>query len=738
MTIKKLLFTFTLIITIGFTTQAKALTFAEYIYNNVKANNISSVKKFLNRGYNIDAPGPNGQTALCIALSKNDFATYKKIKELGANTSHHCTKKYSDKTSDKQINTPPKKTPEQTKVTSPSLNSSSIGVGLLVAGGAALALSGGGGGGGGSSSNDNNEETEPEEPPFTCPENYGLLNGECVPINTSTKCLEGEEKVNGKCQKITCKEGYHLVGNSCLKDEEKSDNVEDIDDNIHAPTTNINIENIDTNKDVFGVLSTTNEVYNLFSAYIHPDDYKEINILNKGYGRVIALYGESKTMNSFVDGFRDKSKDEINTKPNGTGKINITNHGTGSVYGVYSRILDAQNQYEAANAYAADEATATGIINIYNDGGSATYGVFSDDRAYNNASRGKASSYGEINIKANGDITGIGAYMAIMNSHSHQFDAGKYAKGNINIESFGNGNIYGVHVQKDIKETVNDHIEQWFAINAAGTYNDDVEGNINIKNSGNGNVYGMYGGQQLYNALFYGAHNGPSISNIVGNINIFNKGKGEVYGMYMPEADAIGKIANISFEGNKREDGTQTSVKSTINIVNLGKGSATGLRGGQFNHIENSGEININSLNKGTVYGIYGERHTNIQNSGLLNLQRQDYTDPKTNTTYTTKGKQQGTIYGIYAQGQADVENSGIINISNASDATGVYLEEGAFLNNMGTITLADNKNARGIYAKEKASVSNSGNINITNSSKGEGIYLEKEASLDNSGTITI
>ena len=80
MTIKKLLL---IILTTSFcllnTQKANALSFAEFIYNNAKINNLNSIKHYLNKGYNIDAPDSNGYTALCHALELKDFTTYKRI-----------------------------------------------------------------------------------------------------------------------------------------------------------------------------------------------------------------------------------------------------------------------------------------------------------------------------------------------------------------------------------------------------------------------------------------------------------------------------------------------------------------------------------------------------------------------------------------------------------------------------------------------------------------------------------
>lgn len=724
MTIKRFyIYIISFFIGITIASNANAMTFAEFVYIQAKNNNLSTIKTYLSKGYPIDATDTDGNTALCYAIEYKDFNAYKNIKSLGASTNHPCTQRTTKETTDnfEERYDVVNKTNAQNSFITQDKTTLYTGAGIVAAGALAVALSSGGG-----SSGDKKQSTPekpsdptdriPEKEEIICPEGQGAYNGKCVPINPNTGCLEGEKLVNGVCEKITCEEGYHLVGNSCLPDQGQSDNLTEID-GFYFPLDDVLIEN-NKDEDVFGIYSNGSEVYNLFSAYARPNDYQEIDITNIGHGRVIGMYGEGHATNSYVDGLRLEG--EINPKDDGTGYIRIRNYGSGNVYGLYSKIIDAQNSWEAANSYGADLATARGTIDIKNYGQGSTYGIWGDDRAYNAIARTGGKSYGDINIEANGNITGVGGYMGVFNATSHQMIPGREVIANINIKSTGNGDIYGIQVDKDTKELDNpDGPQQWFAMNAASDGGDYVEGNVNIKNFGNGNVYGMYGGQQLYNGMYYGGMNeqGLPYGKAVANINIENHGNGNIYGMYMPEADVNGMIINIDIEGFENGAIGQTGVTSTINLVNTGDGVTTGMRGGQYNRIQNTGTININNLGNGTAIGIYGESNSRIENDGKINIFRQEYTDAETNITYTPDTAIGGTAYGIYAETGASITNNGEITITNANNGHGIYLEHGASLENNGTITFNGNNEAPttggviDIYGNRELSSANLNNI---------------------------
>ncbi len=554
-------------------------------------------------------------------------------------------------------------------------------------------------------------------PGRTCPDGETLVDGACVPIECPagthlvgnacvSSCPTGETWDGTSCQPIQCPDGSQLIGNECVADDACPTGQKMVDgvcvpiecpDNTHLEGNHCvadgDIDKDNNNDDdLYGIYSTDEDVFNLYSSPKLPDDQATILLTNKGNGNVYGMYGFGDMFNSYVVG---KVDDAVNPKDPGTGNIFITDEGNGKVYGIYSKIADITQYKEAMNSSAWNEGTAYGVIDIAHTGGGASYGVFGDVRAYNAYGAFGGNSYGYITIRGDGDIYGISGYVAATNAVSPWF--AHEVKGNIDLFSEGNGNVYGMMVSKDNipgAGTGGGNIASWFAFNAYSSGGDDVEGTINIRNTGNGNVYGMYGGQQLFNAMAYGGVDemtGKPNGAAKGVIKIANYGNGDIYGMYMPEADTSGIIANVNENGSE----------SVVSLVNTGSGVATGLRGGQGTNIINSGEININNLGTGTAVGIYGESNTVITNSGKINIYRESYTDKEDGTVHNPNGTNGGTAYGIYAESGARINNSGEIIVTNAAQGTGIYLERGAMLENTGVISF--NGTAGGIVSNGSA-----------------------------------
>jgi len=490
--------------------------------------------------------------------------------------------------------------------------------------------------------------------PIVCPEGQHLEGDVCV-SDVPPECPTGQRKVGDECVAIICPQNTHLVGNYCVAD-------------------GIDIENFGDN-DLQGIYSDKEQIFNLFSSPKYPDDEASIVLNNHGNGNVYGMYGyggESETFNAYVIG--KDNNGNVNKKPTGVGSILINDNGSGTVYGMYSHISDITQYKEAINATGWSEGTATGNIDINHIGGGATYGILGDVRAYNVMLAHMGKAYGNINITGDGDIYGISGYVAATNVVNYWF--GDYGEGNIILNQIGNGDVYGMMINKDDVPGAGGTGQSWFAFNAYVGLGGSALGVIDIHNYGDGNAYGMYGGQQLYNAKSFSGvdEEGNPTGHPTGRINILNAGNGDAYGMYLPDADDKGIIENLSDNG----------ADSVIHIVNVGSGTATGLRGGEETTILNTGEININNIGNGTAIGIYGDKNSKITNRGLINIYRSEYKD--NNKVYVPTSEIGGTAYGIYARSGATVENSGDIEISGAADGLGIYLESGATLKNSGRV----------------------------------------------------
>ncbi|MBQ2886177.1 MAG: hypothetical protein IJE43_20855, partial [Alphaproteobacteria bacterium] len=139
------------LLSISVVNSANAMYFSDFVYQSARRGASSSIVKFLEQGYDIDAVNPNGKTALCLAIDSNDFASYNKIRNLGADDEPKCLK-HVDKKRAKYFADRYEKMSAIVEKEVVSSGKSGINyktTGLVVAGAAtaALLLSSGGGGG---------------------------------------------------------------------------------------------------------------------------------------------------------------------------------------------------------------------------------------------------------------------------------------------------------------------------------------------------------------------------------------------------------------------------------------------------------------------------------------------------------------------------------------------------------------------------------------------------------------
>ncbi|MCM1322751.1 MAG: autotransporter domain-containing protein [Acetobacter sp.] len=674
------------------------VSFADFAFEKVKNNRVELVKSLIDKGYSIDAVNSEGLTALCQSVQAKDYETYRRLRRLGASAEHKCMQKQDTKIVNKfALQYSPEITVSKASVLQEKSQNLEKYEKLIL--GTVLAAAAVGTGVVAIEQNDD-DDTQIK----ACDEGFLLVGNECIP-NTAPPCREGFELVDGKCQFISCPDGYILEGNDCVSicsDDQvwngnacvspqqcpagqRWDGTQCVvivcPENTHlvgdtcVADGNLNFTYVGDDN-LYGVNSEDEDVYNLYSVPSKPKDEATITLSNKGNGNAYGVYGISNVTNSFAVGEVD---DVVNTGKN-IGNISITSEGRGSTYGLYSKIEDIKQYKEAINARSINSGIALGNINITHRGGGDAYGVFGDVRAYNAFAAYGGKSFGNITIRGDGDIYGISGYVAATNAVSPFF--GSRVLGNIDLYQYGNRDVYGMMVNKaDIPGAGagDGNTASWFAFNAYASGGDIVEGNLNIRNMGDGNAYGMYGGRELYNAMSYGGRDettGEPNGIARGQINILNVGNGNSYGMYLPEADAKGLIANINSNGSE----------SVINMVNVGSGTATGMRGGAETTILNSGKIDINNLGSGTAIGIYGEKNSRIENSGSINIHRDTYTDTESNEVYSPTSVSGGTAYGIYAESGANVINRGEITITGAKAGEGIHLEDGATLVNRGTV----------------------------------------------------
>ena len=61
------------------------------MYYLASQGKIGILREAVNRGLNIDATNPNGDTGLCIAIKRKNYVAYNSFRMSGANPRHACT-----------------------------------------------------------------------------------------------------------------------------------------------------------------------------------------------------------------------------------------------------------------------------------------------------------------------------------------------------------------------------------------------------------------------------------------------------------------------------------------------------------------------------------------------------------------------------------------------------------------------------------------------------------------------
>ena len=452
-----------------------------------------------------------------------------------------------------------------------------------------------------------------------------------------------------------------------------------------------------------------------------------------------------------------------------TGLIEVTQRGTGSVYGMRATVTDPQmgddddeddfDNFDLINSATDSAYVSTGIIRVNNfsDGDGEVFGMCSYTRdiytvnATYDEDEASEDTYAEGLIEINSttgnkNIYGISSGMEATNAEGDDLGL---SSGTININNQGNGDVYGIKAYDA-------------AYNTDATDNSAAEGVININNTGNGNVYGLYSIRSyMFNAMA-GHERAPwkqkDSATARALININNTGNGDVYGMKgVFEDDENKKVINAQAYYNSTASGR-------IRISNNGSGTAFGMYGtsvynafadGDFGDLpQATGTINIINSGDGTAVGMYGHQVYNIGGN-----------DIETSTIEMVNIGNQ-TAIGIYAE-NGEVINYGDIKIHNLGDGTaiGIYadgtsvdndgnitIDRSSYVDNMGTV--GEDKDggdvtysaqnqvsglAIGIYGTANSLINNSGRgvITINGASEAYGIYSEG-GRVNNSGTIII
>lgn len=458
---------------------------AKHLYNFAKNQNeqmLSRYRRWINMADN------GGNTALCIALQKDDGKSYYLLKKYGASTNVRCMRQFSE---------------EQTAdvATDSSDDGKFLGMGKLgwgalgvVAIGGGIAAASGGGGGGGS-----NGSTENPSTTLQCVHGYQEKDI-CVCDIGYTGTLCNRLKVGyieDEYGKISCASGYGKNGtDECVKKETsiigkmnngtvriENQNFRDVA-GLYSSTSTINLATQkngfisitnQANGDVFGILGSQNVVNNNAMKSVNGYDVSrtaKIDIYNKGNGNVYGIYAMGNASNVQTDSVAAGR----GIAANGTGKISITNIGNGDVFGIFAH-------GEANNAVQVDDKrSATGSIYISNSGSGVAVGMFAPV-VLNQSNSSKQESSIFVSNHNKGLVTGIYARDLAVNS------------GDITISNSQNGVAIGIYTDNgSVTNSGNVLIDSngGTSIGIYGAKGSSITNTGTITISGGGTAYGIY------------------------------------------------------------------------------------------------------------------------------------------------------------------------------------------------------------------------------------------------------
>lgn len=493
---------------------------AKHLYNFAKNQNeqmLSRYRRWINMADN------GGNTALCIALQKDDGKSYYLLKKYGASTNVRCMRQFSER--------------QTADIATDSSNDGKflgmgkIGWGVLgvsaIGGGIAAASSGGGGG---SSAGVSRKK---EDTLYGSKGNLTELNDA---FNNSVSLN------NDKYRDVTGLASYSYVSlsESIFNNAKGSVSIKNREDgNVEGSgpgNARIDIDKLDTS-----ITSTPNSsISSVGTVYID----------NEGNGEVIGIKGGLDNASSRVINFNNKNfKSTFNAIAEGT--IEIDNKGNGDVYGI--KDFTTYGSSEVKNAYASAgtsynkkvAAGAMGVIKIINEGDGDVYGIYGDKvhnadilaSSVSVSENSRAVASGLIAIGNTGKGNSYGMYGSSVYNKTAMETNGN-VQSNILMLNEGTGNSIGMYGKNTVDNSGNIDMKNYTNGVAIGIYADGAKavnsGNITIEQTSQGTAIGIYGTKR---------------SSIINTGTITISGGGTAYGIYS-EGSSVKNSGTIKINGN--------------------------------------------------------------------------------------------------------------------------------------------------------------------------------------------
>ncbi len=207
-------------------TGAEAYNLAPQSFENFYAvaaeGDLQGLKNMQRRGLNMDATNQNGDTAVCVAVKKQDYLAYKTLIRAGAKSHPACLEKIPEYAHKSFLANYNQKYAAPETPTNWTKNSTALVIGGGIAAGVVALVGVGGGGSGGGHSDEVHDAKACDLNPcapgcyqntvcaagFECTQYESKCNLGCIKCEQKPECLNARECAPGCYVDLTCQEGY--------------------------------------------------------------------------------------------------------------------------------------------------------------------------------------------------------------------------------------------------------------------------------------------------------------------------------------------------------------------------------------------------------------------------------------------------------------------------------------------------------------------------------------------------
>ena len=194
----------------------------ENFYAVAAEGDLQGLKNMQRRGLNMDATNQNGDTAVCVAVKKQDYLAYKTLIRAGAKSHPACLEKIPEYAHKSFLANYNQKYAAPETPTNWTKNSTALVIGGGIAAGVVALVGVGGGGSGGGHSDEVTDAKACDLNPcapgcyqntvcaagFECTQYESKCNLGCIKCEQKPECLNARECAPGCYVDLTCQEGY--------------------------------------------------------------------------------------------------------------------------------------------------------------------------------------------------------------------------------------------------------------------------------------------------------------------------------------------------------------------------------------------------------------------------------------------------------------------------------------------------------------------------------------------------